>query len=103
VHSLRRGAAEALELVAHGDAKSSRVVGRRIEEIDLPKGATIGAIVRRRITETPTDAIAEHDYQVLMAHHDLIIEPDDHVIVFVVNKRIVPKVEKLFQVDMSFF
>jgi trk system potassium uptake protein TrkA len=102
-HSLRRGAAEALELVAHGDAKSSRVVGRRIEEIDLPKGATIGAIVRRRITETPTDAIAEHDYQVLMAHHDLIIEPDDHVIVFVVNKRIVPKVEKLFQVDMSFF
>lgn len=103
VHSLRRGAAEALELVAHGDAKSSRVVGRRIEEIDLPKGATIGAIVRRRITETPTDALAEHDYQVLMAHHDLIIEPDDHVIVFVVNKRIVPKVEKLFQVDMSFF
>jgi trk system potassium uptake protein TrkA len=102
-HSLRRGAAEALELVAHGDAKSSRVVGRRIEEIDLPKGATIGAIVRRRITETPTDTLAEHDYQVLMAHHDLIIEPDDHVIVFVVNKRIVPKVEKLFQVDMSFF
>jgi trk system potassium uptake protein TrkA len=103
VHSLRRGAAEALELVAHGDAKSSRVVGRRIEEIDLPKGATIGAIVRRRITETPTDALAKHDYQVLMAHHDLVIEPDDHVIVFVVNKRIVPKVEKLFQVDMSFF
>jgi trk system potassium uptake protein TrkA len=103
VHSLRRGAAEALELVAHGDAKSSRVVGRRIEEIDLPKGATIGAIVRRRVTETPTDALAKHDYQVLMAHHDLVIEPDDHVIVFVVNKRIVPKVEKLFQVDMSFF
>lgn len=103
VHSLRRGAAEALELVAHGDAKSSRVVGRRIEEIDLPKGATIGAIVRRRVTETPTDALAKHDYQVQMAHHDLVIEPDDHVIVFVVNKRIVPKVEKLFQVDMSFF
>ena len=103
VHSLRRGAAEALELVAHGDAKSSRVVGRRIEEIDLPKGATIGAIVRRRITEGATDALAPHEYQVLMAHHDLIIEPDDHVIVFVVNKRIVPKVEKLFQVDMSFF
>ncbi len=103
VHSLRRGAAEALELVAHGDAKSSRVVGRRIEEIDLPKGATIGAVVRRRITEDVRDAVATHDYQVLMAHHDLVIEPDDHVIVFVVNKRIVPKVEKLFQVDMSFF
>ena len=103
VHSLRRGAAEALELVAHGDANSSRVVGRRIEEIDLPKGATIGAVVRRRLTEGPAAEAATHDYQVLMAHHDLVIEPDDHVIVFVVNKRIVSKVEKLFQVDMSFF
>ncbi|MGE5522683.1 MAG: Trk system potassium transporter TrkA [Rhodospirillaceae bacterium] len=103
VHSLRRGAAEALELVAHGDAKSSRVVGRRIEEIDLPKGATIGAVVRRRVAEGSAEHVMTHDYQVLMAHHDLVIEPDDHVIVFVVNKRIVPKVEKLFQVDMSFF
>ena len=102
VHSLRRGAAEALELVAHGDARSSRVVGRRIEEIELPKGATIGAIVRRRMPEGAPEGTA-HDYQVVMAHHDVIIEPDDHVIVFVVNKRTVPKVEKLFQVDMSFF
>jgi trk system potassium uptake protein len=103
VHSLRRGAAEALELVAHGDSRSSRVVGRRIEEIDLPKGATIGAVVRRRLPADGTETLAAHDYQVLMAHHDLVIEPDDHVIVFVVNKRIVTKVEKLFQVDMSFF
>jgi trk system potassium uptake protein TrkA len=39
---------------------------------------------------------------VLIAHHDTIIEPEDHVIVFVVNKRMVPQVEKLFQVDVSF-
>jgi len=102
VHSLRRGAAEALELIAHGDAKSSRVVGRRIEEIDLPKGATIGAVVRQReagVQEGPDRS----DFEVLMAHHDLIIQADDHVIVFAVNKHIVPKVEKLFQVDMKFF
>ena len=37
-----------------------------------------------------------------MAHHDIIIEPEDHVIVFVVNKRTVPQVEKLFQVDIGF-
>jgi trk system potassium uptake protein TrkA len=104
VHSLRRGAAEALELVAHGDAKSSRVVGRRIEELDFPKGATIGAIVRRHIRAAgrENDAAPVYDYEVLMAHHDIAIEPDDHVIVFVVNKRIVPKVEKLFQVNVSF-
>jgi trk system potassium uptake protein TrkA len=104
VHSLRRGAAEALELVAHGDARSSRVVGRRIEQIDLPKGATIGAIVRRR---KPSDPIGERgardDETVIIAHHDTVIESEDHVIVFVVNKRMVPRVEKLFQVDIGFF
>ena len=105
VHSLRRGAAEALELVAHGDARSSQVVGRRIEEIDLPKGATIGAIVRQRNTAGARIAAGEHDTedQVIMAHHDTMIEADDHVIVFVVNKRMVPRVEKLFQVSAGFF
>jgi trk system potassium uptake protein TrkA len=89
VHSLRRGAAEALELVAHGDRLSSKVVGRRIEEIDSPKGATIGAIIR-----------GEH---VIIAHHDTVIEAEDHIIVFVNDKRMVRKVEKLFQVNLGFF
>jgi trk system potassium uptake protein TrkA len=39
---------------------------------------------------------------VLIAHHDTILEPEDHAIVFVVNKRTVPQVEKLFQVDIGF-
>lgn len=104
VHSLRRGAAESLELVAHGDARSSKVVGRRVEEIDLPKGTTIGAIVRRRERDSVKngDDKSAYDHQVLIAHHDTMIEPEDHVIVFVVNKRMVSKVEKLFQVDVSF-
>jgi trk system potassium uptake protein TrkA len=93
VHSLRRGAAEALEAIAHGDAKSSKVVGRRIEEIDLPGGATIGAIVRTTAGRS----------EVIMAHHDTQIRAEDHVIVFVTNKRTIPKVEKLFQVSVGFF
>jgi trk system potassium uptake protein len=101
VHSLRRGAAEALELIAHGDRKSSKVVGRRVEEIDLPKGATIAALVRRRAAGAPRDVRKGVD-EVVIAHHDTVIQPDDHVIVFVVNKRIVPKVEKLFQVGVGF-
>ena len=92
VHSLRRGAAEALELIAHGDAKSSRVVGRRVEQLDLPTGITIGALVRRR----------GDDHEVIVAHHDTTIEADDHVIVFVINKRMVSSVEKLFQVGVGF-
>ncbi len=94
VHSLRRGAAEALELIAHGDAKSSKVVGRRIEQIALPEGAIIGAMVRERIGGR---------HEVVIAHHDAIIEPDDHVIVFVANRKMIPRVEQLFQVGVGFF
>ena len=89
MHALRRGAAEALEIIAHGDSRNSRVVGRRIEEIDLPQGATIAALLRGQ--------------QVLIAHHDTVIQNEDHVIIFVINKRILPKVEKLFQVGIGFF
>ncbi|MDH5538027.1 MAG: Trk system potassium transporter TrkA, partial [Rhizobacter sp.] len=86
VHSLRRGASEALEIVARGDLKSSKVVGKRIEEIELPRGAQIGAIVRGLGSEDE----AAH---VVMAHHDTQIERDDHVIVFLPRKRMVREVE----------
>lgn len=101
VHSLRRGAAEALEAVAHGDPKSSKVVGRRIEQIDLPKGAMIGAIVRNK--RGPDGSIIEGPGEVIIAHHDTVIQSEDHVIVFVENKRFLPKIEKLFQVGLGFF
>lgn len=89
VHSLRRGAAEAIEIVAKGDRRNSRVVGRRVDEIDLPEGTTIGAVVRR-----------DH---VMMGHDDLVIETEDHVILFVVDKKRIRDVEKLFSVGLGFF
>ena len=82
VHSLRRGAAEALEIIVHGSDRSSRVVGKRIEEIKLPEGASIGAIVRGE--------------EVIMAHHDTTVEADDHVILFLADRRQVEAVERLF-------
>jgi len=88
VHSLRRGAAEAIEAVAHGDESSSKVVGQAIEDIKLPPGTNIGAIVRN---ET-----------VIIAHHDTVIETEDHVILFVVDKAQIPEVERLFQVGVTF-
>ena len=102
VHSLRRGAAEALELIAHGDRKSSKVVGRKVEEIELPKGATIAAIVRRHTSPANTLGRGSVKDEVIIAHHDTLIQAEDHVIVFAVNKRIVPHVEKLFQVGVGF-
>jgi trk system potassium uptake protein TrkA len=89
VHSLRRGAAEAIEAVAHGDSRSSRVVGRAIDEIKLPKGSNIGAIVRGE--------------EVIIAHHDTVIESDDHVIMFLADKSCIQEVERLFQVGVTFF
>jgi len=95
VHSLRRGAAEVLELIVRGDRKTCKVVGRRIQEIGLPHGAKIGAIVRS------LDGSAEHR-RVIVPHHDTVVEPQDHVIVFVPNKSMVRQVEKLFQVSATF-
>ncbi|TCT19289.1 Trk system potassium transporter TrkA [Thiobaca trueperi] len=99
VHSLRRGAAEALEFVVHGDRSTSKVVGRRICELDLPRGATIGAVVRGPSPDTPGAPLG----QVLIAHGDTLIEPEDHVIIFIAHKELVPKVERYFQVGLAFF
>ena len=89
VHSLRRGAAEAIEAIAHGDEKSSKVVGRAIKDVELPPGTSIGAIVRGD--------------EVFIDHDEVVIEPDDHAILFLVDKRQVAAVERLFQVGITFF
>ncbi len=89
IHSLRRGAAEAIEAVAHGDSRSSKMVGRTLDEITLPMGTTVGGIVRGE--------------EVLIAHDHLVVEPDDHLIMFVTDKRRIPEIERLFQVSVHFF
>jgi trk system potassium uptake protein TrkA len=89
VHSLRRGAAEALEFVVHGDEKSSKVVGRAIGDIKSPPGVTLAALVRNG--------------EVIIARHNTVIQSEDHVIVFVVDKEKTKAVEKLFSVGFSFF
>ena len=88
VHSLRRGAAEALEMTAHSDPKTSKVVGRRLDELDLPPGATVGAILRGN--------------EVIIAHRHVVVEEDDHVILFLTDPSKISLVEKLFVVGGSF-
>ena len=88
VHSLRKGSAEAIEAVAHGDEKTSKVVGRHIADLKLPRGTTIGAIVREE--------------EVLIARPDLMIESDDHVIMFLSDKNKVREIERMFQVSATF-
>jgi trk system potassium uptake protein TrkA len=108
VHSLRRGAAEALEIVAHGDAKTSKVVGKRIDQIDWPPGVTVAALVRNldmivTVGQSENWTAVTQKGEVVIPHHDTVIKSDDHVIVFCIQKTAVRKVEKLFQVGFHFF
>src|ERR1700757_3134876 len=82
VHALKRGAAEAIEAIVHGDERSSRVVGKMVGQIPLPEGASIGAVVRGE--------------EVIMAHHDTLVQADDHVILFLADRRHLEAVERLF-------
>lgn len=89
VHPLRGGSAEAMEVVIHGDAKTSRLVGRTIADIEMPQGCYISAAIRGD--------------EVLMAHHDLRLQAEDHLIIFVTQRRLVKKVEQMVQVKIGFF
>lgn len=83
VHALRRGRAEAIEAIAHGEPGRSKVVGRSIDEIRLPQGTSICTIVRGDT--------------VMQAHHDTVVEENDHVILFMTDRRHIDDVERVFQ------
>ncbi len=88
IHSLRNGAAEAIEVVVHGDASTSKVIGKHLKDINLPPGTTIGGIIRGT--------------QVIIAHRDVLVEHEDHIILFVTDKRNINDVERLFHVSPTF-
>ena len=83
VHTLRRGRAEAIEAIAHDNRGDTRVVGRKVEDVPLPRGATISVIVRGD--------------EVLQAHHDTVVQAEDHLILFVADRRQIQQVERLFR------
>lgn len=94
-YTLRHGIAEALEIVAHGTKSNSKVVGRRLDAVRLPEDCRFAAIMRsREESETP---------QVIMPDADVVIEPEDRVLIFVPNRKLIPKLERLFAVDVGFF
>ena len=85
VYSLRHGAAEALEAIAHGTPGKSKVIGIPIDRIPMPPGVVMGALVR--------------DQEVIQVHHDTVIEDGDHVIMFLLDKKVIPVIEQMFQGD----
>ncbi len=80
--TLRRGAAEAMEVIVHGSENSSELIGKTIGEIQWPSSITIGCVVREN---------AVH-----FSHRDLTIEAEDHVILFLNDPTQAAEVTELF-------
>ena len=89
VHSLGFGEAELLEIIIHGDNKTSKVVGKKVSELELPSGCKIGAIYRQG--------------KVILLNEDVSIESNDRLIIYLLHKKDFPKLAKLLQVSIGFF
>jgi trk system potassium uptake protein TrkA len=82
VHSLQHGKAEAIEIVVHGNEKTSGVVGVQIKDLPLPEDVVVGAIVRND--------------ELLMGSKKLVIEEGDHVLMVLMDVGKIHEVEALF-------
>ena len=83
VHSLRRGAAEAIETLAkESPSGKESCIGKELGEISLPEGATIGALIRGNKAK--------------IAHDHVHLRENDHVIVFLTNKKYLKEVKNIF-------
>jgi len=88
--TLRRGAAEAIEIVAHGSENTSGIIGKTVGEVPWPNTVTVGAIIRQD--------------NVIIAHRDTEIEAEDHIIIFIndpsgydeLNNLVMPKSNSWF-------
>ena len=89
VHSLGFGEAELLEIIIHGDNKTSKVVGKKVSELELPSGCRIGAIYR--------------EGKVILLNEDVCIQSNDRLIIYLLHKKDFPKLAKLLQVSIGFF
>jgi trk system potassium uptake protein TrkA len=83
VSSLCGGTAEAIEAIAHHNGREDSVVGKRVDSIKFPPGIVIGALIRNN--------------EVIALHHDTVFKEDDHVIMFAMDKKLIPYIEMSFQ------
>ena len=83
VISLCGGTAEAIEAIAHHNGQEDSVVGKQVDSVKFPPGIVMGALIRNN--------------EVIAVHHDTIFKENDHVIMFAMNKKLIPHIEKSFQ------
>ncbi|MBO6827754.1 MAG: Trk system potassium transporter TrkA, partial [Sneathiella sp.] len=68
--------------------ETSKLVGKELRNVKLPKGTIVGAILR--------------DDEVLIPRGDTIIKTHDRVVIFALRTT-VRKVEEMFSVSLEFF
>ncbi|MBL6986183.1 MAG: Trk system potassium transporter TrkA [Methylobacter sp.] len=83
VSSLCGGTAEAIEAIAHQCNDLNSVVGSRVDAISFPEGIVMGALIRHK--------------QVISIHRHTVFEEGDHVVMFVMDKKLVVNIENKFQ------
>ena len=77
-HTFKKGKSEALELIASQEI-TPKIIGKGVDDIKLPNGCTISAIIREK--------------EVKIAHHDVKIHENDHLIIFLSDKKLFPALE----------
>lgn len=83
VYSLRSGESEAMEIIAHGNAETSKIVGKSLEGIRWPEDVVVAGLIRRG--------------KIMKIEPSMFIEQNDHLILFITDKESIPEVEDLFE------
>lgn len=79
----KQGQAEALELKVQGNQRSSYVIGRKLEDLNIPKGVTLGLALRDKL--------------VLKIDEKYVFEDGDHVVAFLSERGQMRNLVKLFR------
>lgn len=79
----RHGQAEALELLVQGDQRSSNVIGRKLEDLNLPPGVVLGMALREKV--------------VLKIDQDYVFTAGDHVVAYLTDRMHMRALVKLFK------
>ena len=87
VATLRRGAAEAMEVIAHGSENTSQIIGKKIGAIPWPSDITVGCIIRGD--------------KIIIAHREFEIEAEDHIILFLSNAGNAEEIMNLFSPEQK--
>ncbi|WP_028357218.1 Trk system potassium transporter TrkA [Brackiella oedipodis] len=88
-YKLHQGASEAVEFEVVGDENDSNITGRKTSDVRWPRSSVLAAIIR--------------EDKVIIPEPDTVFKQGDHVVIYATNRKVMERVEKLFQVKVLHF